>query len=74
MSAGDRAGKHRRSQNKLNGERGTPLETAPSKDMFSGKSFLTTLLAVSLPMSRAGNKELQEWKIYWNGDTKDIHF
>lgn len=48
MSAGARAGKHRSSQNKLNGERGT-----------------------SPPMSRAGNKELQEWKIHWNGDTKD---
>lgn len=60
MSAGARAGKYRSSQNKLNGERRTSLKTDPSKGMFSGESHLTTLLAVSPPIFRAENKELQE--------------
>ena len=67
MSAGARAGKHRSSQSKLNREGGSSLEIDPSKGMFSGESLPTTLLAVSPPISRAGNKELQEQKKHWKG-------
>jgi len=67
MSAEARARKHRSSQNKLNGGRGTSLEADPPKGMFSEKSLLTMLLAVSPPISNVENKELQEHKKYWKG-------
>lgn len=73
MSAATSRGKNKISQNKLSGERAI-LEPDSSKGKSSGESLLTTLLAVSPPIFRAGSKELQEQKEHWNGDIKDIHF